>query len=311
MITPHAFIRSEIKELETILAGLPNSHVIDRMSLESRLAAVKEELAALPPEAAMPKKAVLTFRGKPVMGTHGISADFGTRAAAAFSDAFAAIAASLTEGLQATGPIPDKERNQLLITGTAIGSFGFEFELPRPEANAQASLYAKPEKAQEAMEKLETLLQLAAEGSDDEVASVVEEIAPRAVRKVHDFLDLLAQQQAWCGLEFAGRSFRFNSHDQLKQSSERLRADNIQEREDALDGEFQGVLPESRAFEFRLREDGSVIRGKIHKSIADPAALNREWLNQPATVTFKLMQVGQGRPRYALDSLAGIKPRHD
>lgn len=88
MITERNFLLSEITTLEALLATMPEEDVIDRMSLQARLAQVREELAALPPEAAIPKKAVLTFRGKPVMGTHGISADFGSRAAAAFSCVF-------------------------------------------------------------------------------------------------------------------------------------------------------------------------------------------------------------------------------
>lgn len=306
MTTPHAFIRAEIGQLESILAGLPKNRVIDRMSLESRLAAVKEELAALPPEESQPKKATLTFRGKPVVGTHGISADFGSKAAGAFSDAFAAIAASLAEGLQAMGPIPDKERNQLLITGTAVGSFGFEFELPRAEAEVQASMFAEPDRALQVLEKLETLFRLAAQGSDEDVATIVEEVAPRAVKKVHEFLDLLAQQQAWCQLQFQDTAFRFRNLEQLRAASERLKADNIQEEVLTLHGMFRGAMPEGRTFEFRPQGEKETIRGKIDNTEGNPDALVAHWMLKPVTVQFKSTRVGQGKPRYTLVSLAHI-----
>ena len=103
------------------------------MSLESRLESAKAALATLPYHLAT--KARLTFRGKPVFGSHGIAADFGGKAADAFSDAFAAVAAGLKEGLRYMGPIPNRDKNQLLITGTAIGSFGFEFELPEVDTS--------------------------------------------------------------------------------------------------------------------------------------------------------------------------------
>ena len=296
-------VLSEITELEALLASIPEDNVIERMSLEARLKAAQSTLAALPTHEA--PKATLTFRGKPVVGSHGISADFGTRAAGVFSDAFTAIAAALSEGLRPVGPIPNRERHQLLITGTAIGSFGFEFELP----DLPPSLLPGPDHAEQAMARIEDLFRLAAEGSDDDMAEVIEEVHPRAVKKVHEFLDLLVQHQAWCGLEFGGRHFRFTGHDQIKASCARLKDDNIHERQETFHGEFQGVLPAGRSFEFRCAaEDAGLIRGKVDVAISDPDALNRNWLHKPVRVTLNVIQVGQGRPRYTLMSLDDLKP---
>lgn len=301
MTNNYLTIVSEISELDNLLATIPEGNVIERMSLESRLESAKTALAELPQKIA--PKARLTFRGKPVFGSHGIAADFGGKAAGAFSDAFAAVTAGLSEGLRYMGPIPNRDKNQLLITGTAIGSFGFEFELPA----AESSLFPETEKTQEAMTKIAELFRLAAEGSDDEVAEVVEEIHPRAVKKVHDFLDLLVQQQAWCGLDFADRFFRYADYAQIKASCERLKSDNIQEREETYRGEFQGVLPTGRTFEFRLADQNGLIKGKVDLAIDDPDVLNRKWLHKPVTVRLNVMQVGQGRPRFTLMDLGDIQ----
>jgi len=167
-----------------------------------------------------------------------------------------------------------------------------------------AAVIAETEKeAEEAMKKIENLFRLAAEGSDDDIAEVIDEIHPRAVKKVFEFLDLLVQQQAWCGLEFGDRSFRYADYEQLKASSARLRDDNIQEREESYRGEFQGVLPAGRTFEFKLLDQEGLIRGKVDAAIADPDILNREWLHKPVTIKLNVMQVGQGRPRFTLMSL--------
>lgn len=301
MTNNYLTIVSEISELDNLLATIPEGNVIERMSLESRLESAKAALAELPQKIA--PKARLTFRGKPVFGSHGIAADFGGKAAGAFSDAFAAVTAGLSEGLRYMGPIPNRDKNQLLITGTAIGSFGFEFELPA----AESSLFPETEKTQEAMTKIAELFRLAAEGSDDEVAEVVEEIHPRAVKKVHDFLDLLVQQQAWCGLDFADRFFRYADYAQIKASCERLKSDNIQEREETYRGEFQGVLLTGRTFEFRLADQNGLIKGKVDLAIDDPDVLNRKWLHKPVTVRLNVMQVGQGRPRFTLMDLGDIQ----
>lgn len=297
MANDYLTIASEIRQLENLLAAIPEGNVIVRMSLESRLESARAALAVLPQKIA--PTARLTFRGKPVFGSHGIEADFGGKAAGAFSDAFAAVAAGLSEGLRYMGPIPNRDKNQLLITGTAIGSFGFEFELPAPEP----SLFPETEKTQEAMAKIEALFRLAAVGSDDEVAEVIEEVHPRAVKKVFEFLELLVQQQAWCGLEFGDRFFRYADYEQIKASCERLKSDNIQEREESYRGEFQGILPASRTFEFRLSDQQGLIKGKVDLAIDDPDVLNREWLHKPVTVKLNVMQVGQGRPRFTLKTL--------
>lgn len=295
------FLTSEVNELEGLLASIPSNNIISRMSLESRLAAAREALMRVPKD--LPKKAQLTFRGKPVFGSHGITADFGSKAAGAFSDAFAAIAASLDEGLRDMGPIPDRVKNQLLITGTAIGSFGFEFELPA----AEPSLFQEKPRSEVAMEKIEMLFRLAAEGSDDEVAEVIEEVHPRAVRKAHEFLELLVQQQAWCALQFDDRAFRFADYEQIQSSCERLKADNILERQEKYTGEFQGVLPASRTFEFKLSDQAGVLKGRIDKNLTDPDLLNREWLHKPVTLSLSVIQVGQGRPRFTLMTFDDLK----
>lgn len=295
-------IASEIQELEKLLASIPESNLIERLSLESRLKSAKAQLAATSQQIA--PKAWLTFRGRPVFGSHGIAADFGAKATSAFSEAFAAVAAALNDNLRYMGRIPDRDKNQLLITGTAIGSFGFEFELPAPEP----SLFSEADKTpQEAMTKIEALFRLAAEGTDDEVTEIVEEVHPRAVKKVYEFLDLMVQHQAWCGLQFAERFFRYTDYEQVKMASERLKSDNIQEWEETYRGMFQGVLPAERTFEFRPADQAVIIKGKVGADIDDPGVLNRDWLLKPVQLKLRVMQVGQGRPRYTLMTLADIR----
>lgn len=302
MIDQRFMLESEVHELQALLAGVPAENVIERMSLESRLEKVRAELAALPLKINAPRIARLTFRGRPVFGSHGIAADFAGKATEAFADAFAAVAASLNENLRYMGPIPDRDKNQLLITGTAIGSFGFELELP----SADPALFPELETPQSAMTKILALFRLAAEGSDDEVAEVVEEVHPRAVRKLHDFLEFLVEREAWCGLEFSGHRFRYSDYAQIKVSYERLKSENIQESKETYRGEFQGVLPNARSFEFRLADQQELIKGKIDPAIDDPGILNREWLNRPVTVEFNVMQVGKGRPRFTLVTLGDL-----
>jgi len=304
MINERDFLASEVATLKQLLKTLPADHLIERISLQSRLEDIQEKLAALP-ELSPVKKVKLTFRGRPVLGSQGIVADFGSRATTVFTDAFAAIAAGLDGSLNDAGPIPNRNKNELLITGVAIGSFGFELELPTP--HAQQPLFPEEAAPETAMLKMEALLRLAATGSDDDLAEVIEQAHPRAVRKVYDFVDFLAKSEALCGLEFGGHVFRHLDDEQVRLSCERLRDDNIQERDDTYQGEFEGVLPTGRTFEFRIANQNELIKGKIDRSIQDPDILNRQWLHRLAMVKLHVMQVGQGRPRYTLMSLDDIE----
>ena len=293
MIQRSELLMSEIRELEQLLSGIPTTAVIQRLSFENRLKSAREALRL---DVAIPKpaRAQLTFRGRPVVGSRGIAADFGGKASNAFADAFAAVVAGLNESLQLMGRIPDREKNQLLITGTAVGSFGFEFELPAGD------LFSEQDRAEEALQKMQSLLEASAIGSDDDVAELVDAIHPRAVKKISEFLGLLSQNQAWCGLEFKHKIFRFNGINQLLSSENRLEESNIKEEQKIYQGHFVGVLPNSRTFEFQTID--KLIKGKIGSAIQAPDVINSDWLKRSAHITLDVIQVGQGRPRFTLNA---------
>lgn len=300
-------ILSEICQAQEILKNIPEENVIDRFGLDARLNELNAELERLPRQIPEPEKLALTFRGKPVRGSSAISADFAGSAASAFVDAFSAIVAGLKGCLRNNGPIPDKTCASLMITGMAAGSYGFEMELPF----LQGDFFEEEERAIGAVEIFKELLRASSIGTDDEITDIVEEIHPRAVRKVADFLSTVSKKGAWCGLEFRNSYFKFKSLEEIRVSEERLRQDNVSERNEVYFGEFQGVLPTGRSFEFITPEDIGIIRGRLAQDIEDPDVLNREWLHKPTDAKFNVIQVGQGRPRYmllSLDDLDCLRP---
>lgn len=244
--------------LQRLLAKTPATARLTRMSDEARLRKVEAQLAALPADERTPARARLTFDGVPVIRSHGIFADFGMKAVSSFTEAVASVAASLSAPLAAMGPIPNRDQNQLLITSTAVGSFGFELEEYRAEQLAleEASPVAT------ALERTQALLQSTL-GNDDDLADIASETDPRALDKVRTFLKVLADNSAVCALQYGGSGVRFTDVGQVSRSLARLAADNLHESEEQLRGEFVGVLPNSRSFEFRLASDGQIIRGKV------------------------------------------------
>ncbi|WP_273524358.1 hypothetical protein [Rhodosalinus sediminis] len=303
MTESRAYLQSELIQLRSLLNELPEAAVIDRISIESRLRRVQERLEKLPLESRR-SHTFLTFSGRPVDGSRGINAGFGSRAANSFADAHAAVVAGMKEDLRYMGPIPDRAAHDLLIVGTAVGSFGFEFELPPvdPDLLQHKSL------EESSVELIRDLMEVSATGSDDEISDIVERVHRRAVKKVSEFLGLLAQHEALCSLSIGDKQFRYVNSDQLQASRAALAEDNIRESEENLYGAFLGVLPKSRNFEFELAESRDVIRGKISSDIENPETIN-EYVGQLVQVTFEKIQVGQGRPRFTLKSTEAISDR--
>ena len=285
---------AEKTSLERMLAGLPESSVIDRMSLEARKAEVEEALAAAPTPAREPVRARLTFRGKPIIGSHGMFAEFGAKAINAFADAVAAIGASQTTALGTRGALPNREEYQLLITGTALGSFGFELE----EAPKDEMCFPEMSLVDHAIEQTRRIME-ASLGTDDELTEAIADVDLRAVEALRKFLQTLADQEAVCALEFKKEVFRFADVGQVRRSEDRLKQDNIHEENKSLSGQFLGVLPHRRTFEFEVAEPKEIIAGKVGPDIENAGSINQV-LGQDITVQVHTKRAGTGRPKYTL-----------
>lgn len=302
MLKSRKTLSSELKQVQLLLDDAPEGAFLERMSLGARLKDLKQQIEQLPLDVVRPTS-TLTFRGEGVEGSHGIFATFGTNAAKNFTDAYSAVVAGLKENLRYMGRIPERASHDMLITGTAVGSFGFQIELPAFQPDLVFDGETLEEKA---VKRIRDLMEYSAQGSDDEIAELLETVHPRAVRKVSDFLNFVANSNSTVALEVEGDFFRFDDVDKLKESAERLASENIVEADVSYYGSFMGVLPQSRNFEFKIAESGDVLRGKLSTEVENPEVLN-DMLDKIVTVELKMVQVGQGRPRYTLISLNDIK----
>jgi hypothetical protein len=202
-----------------MITDTPAEDVIDRGSLQGRLEEVELLIAQHPADQRAPVKACLTYRGRPVVGSYGIFADFGMLATKAFTDAISMLAASLEGPLAAMGPIPNRRNNQLIITNTATGSFGFELEEHRDEAlileEEDSSLVA-------ALSQTREILQSAALGTDDELTDAASGKEERVVAAIRAFLKTLIDHDAVCGFTVKERAFSFTDVGEVRRSWERL-----------------------------------------------------------------------------------------
>lgn len=290
----YLLLLGEKTAVERMLAETPEEDAIDRASLSARLKNIEDALGQVKPVEREPARVRLTFKGRPVIGSYGIFAEFGMKAVNGFTDSVTAMAASLSAPLAAMGPIPNRDQHQLLITNTAIGSFGFELEEHRLGQLMPGDVSA----VTQALDRTQSLLR-GALGTDEDLADAAVEADRRALDKVVAFLEVLADNEAVCSVQFGESVVNFSDVAQVRICIQRLSKENLQETIEDLSGEFQGVLPKARTFEFKRSDSSHIIRGKIAPTIGDPDVLNRE-LHQPVIIKVMVTRVGSGRPRYLL-----------
>lgn len=295
MISNSQNLQSEKKVVEQFLAEIPESRIIERNSWLARLQSLEAQIEA-EQKRVIPARTAITYRGRPVWGSRGISASFGLLATRAYTNAVQQVAAAWNriEPLRERGSVPGAKNFDLLITGAAFGSFGFEIE---ERVEDQLSLGEKTVVAQ-ALLKTQELLQ-SSTGSDDELTEAVNGVDGRAIQALRAFLKILATNEVTCALETEERRFQFEQMSEVTRSFVRLEAKNIQREEVFLEGEFEGLLPTPRTFEFRLKGSGEVVVGKINPAVAEIAEINNH-LHQSARVRAISHRVGNGKARYVL-----------
>jgi hypothetical protein len=295
-----AMLESEIAMLDEMLAKIGSGRVIERVGLEARAQALRAQLSAL--GEALPR-VLLTFRGEPVIGTRAILAEFGGRAAALFSEAVATVSASLSTQLGSAGPLPQGMDRQLRIVGTAVGSFGFQLELPQPEA-LPGLLPEMPE----AVESTLALIRGAQAGDEDALSELIAGLHPRAAAKVHAFVKHVVDRNAGFAVSFGEQRAAVRDPQEGRAVLEALREDHIQQQEIAIEGALSGVLPDARRFEARRASDGALLSGRIDRSAGDPDELLTTWRGKPARLQVRETRVRSARPSYVLLAIHATNP---
>ncbi len=305
----YRFLLSERTTLENLVAQSSPGNVIGRLSLESRLRRVEEELVEYEGYDYTVTSARLAFRGKPIVDNRGIRANFGPDAVKAFAEAVTTVGAGRRGSLASSGPIPHQEDYQLLITGTTSGSFVFFLE----DASQQTPLLGHSTDVGYAIEKVKDILE-ASIGTDEDLTEAIADIDKRSLSAIRAFLQAMADGGATCALEYKGAEFGFTDTAQVRRSEARLDDENIREDQVILIGEFQGFLPNSRRAEFRIAHTdasflseviGTVVTGRVDPTVVANVSINDILLSQ-VSIGVRTRRVGQGRPRYTITSCAVV-----
>ena len=266
--------------------------------LEGKLGAMPHAIEQAPAGVA------LFFGGRPVVGSHGIHAEFGSKALEGFQKIVSQRFAAQELGpLSTKGRVPLKDNTHLLVTDVVRGSFGFVLQAVQREDETQpfnTSLKAIVDRV------ADTISRVAAQDETlfDEAVSEIDE---RQQGALTEFFKLLDTEGATVRIVEGERDFEL---DQASVQRARHRVENmrITDRTQEFAGQIVGWTDHSAKFELRVHEDRGLLQGNIApQALERVAAEGMEPYHKHVRVNVKVREVAarnrQSKIAYTLMSL--------
>jgi hypothetical protein len=265
------FLQADLAQVKALLSQSPaDEDPIEHFQFAHRVRELEERLAALP--AAIEQAAAgvaLFFGGRPVVGSRGIKAAFGTQVIGQFQKLISQrYAAAETGPLASRGRVPMSDETQLLVTDVVRGSFGFVLQAPEP-TRSDADL------KQVVDEVADTLSRMAASDDAlfDEAAARVDS---RQLGALKEFFKLLDDEGASLRVVEGERDFELSTQ-AVQRARQRAEGLSIQDRVEDLEGQIIGWTEFSQRFELRLHSDRNIVVGTVSRDAMERVA--QEGLN--------------------------------
>lgn len=252
------FVQADLAQALQLLAdSKAHDDPIAEHQYGQRVARLERELSELSKAVEQsPAGVALFFGGRPVVGSQGIKASFGTQAIGQFQKLVSQRYAAAENGpLSPRGRVPMSEDTQLLVTDIVRGSFGFVLQANEPAHGSDVVL------KDVVNEVADTLSRMAAadDALFDEAAAGVDN---RQLGALKEFFKLLDDEGASLRVVEGERDFELTVQ-AVQRARQRAEALAIEDRVETLQGEIIGWAEYSLRFELRLHADRSVVTGTV------------------------------------------------
>ncbi|MDA8095293.1 MAG: hypothetical protein M0T84_15570 [Betaproteobacteria bacterium] len=256
-------LTADRESVKTMLAEIPDSDPVGRLSFEARLASIEEDIARLENFHEATGSVALMFAGAPVQGSRAIHADFAAEVLKSFQDLVTKRISSEDLGpLGSRGRVPERTTSTLSIRDLVRGSMGFVLE----ETATNESMIDTPVK--KAISDVASVITKAAAGSDEEFESTVETLDPRMLISLRGFFRALDESNASVRIVENERDESLDTN-AIRRARTRVDATEVKDTEaDDVIGELLGLLPSARRFEMKLVGTGNIIRGSVLPALA-------------------------------------------
>lgn len=299
------FLQANLAQARSLLAeGISYDDPIAEHQYSQRVASLELELAKVSLVATQePAGVALFFGGRPVVGSHGIKAAFGTQAVSQFQKLISQRYAATENGpLSPRGRVPMSEDTQLLVTDVVRGSFGFVLQASEP-ANGDTVLKEVVDEVADTLSRMaasdDTLFDEASAGVDN-----------RQLGALKDFFKLLDDEGASLRVVEGDRDFELTVQ-AVQRARQRTEGLSIEDRTDELQGEIIGWAEYSSRFELRLHTDRTVVVGTVSRDAMErilQEGANPLHSHVRARVKVREVRLRNRTPRktYALQSLVTV-----
>lgn len=247
-------LRADLASVEAILTERSqDDDPTGWLQFTQRKNELEAELAAFEEQPQCSAGVAVFFGGRPVLGSRGILADFGTKALGDFQLLISAYSASLDGPVGKRGPVPQRDRSQMMITDVARGSVGFVLE----EASENEELLETP-LHQVVTDVCNIIYRMASpdEEAFEEVAAIVDD---RVLNKLRTFFSLMDDSGATLRIVNDASDVDLQ-RENIELARRRTDALEIIEHPTEVRGTFY-VLPEEKKFEIHPVDGGVAIRG--------------------------------------------------
>jgi hypothetical protein len=254
-------LRADLASVESLLRErTPEQDPVGHFQFSQRKAELESKVAELRQAGGQPAAVALYFGGRPVIGSRGVLAEFGTKAVDSFQTLVATRFAALEGPLGQRGPVPQRERSALMITEVAHGSFGFVLE----EADAPLAPELPMTSLTDVVDEVCGLIHsLAAsdESADTDLEGIPEALDKRVLGCLQSFFRLLSDAGATLRVIEDRREFSLRS-DMIARARERTDAMNVEESSERIEGRLF-LLPDARRFELHPVGGGPSLKGAV------------------------------------------------
>jgi hypothetical protein len=256
------FLRAQLIEMDRLAESAGDDPLMGH-AIAMRRESLARELENAPVEPPKPR-AVLFFAGPPVFGSRGIDAKFATDALGPFLEMVKTqYSAQKHGGVGSRGPRKGDSEARLLLTGLPRGSFGLELSQPQPED------FIAAEELSKALVRLTDVIASAGD-NDERFAVSLDEVSPRVLPRLKEFLGVIASANANLGMESGELKVEL-APERVSRALERVSAAKTEEIINDVPGVFRGATLDSWRFDFRLM-DGTTLSGRLADEVEEEQA---------------------------------------
>jgi hypothetical protein len=251
-------LSAQLAAIDALLATIPESNLASRIGLEERRDELSSELQTLQSAVDHLASVAIYFGGEPVHGSRAIDAEF---AASALSSYQEIVTKLWSEGLREQSTPANKkilkEGSRLKLTDIVHGSFGFVLE--EIDWNGMPLFRSA---LREAMDKSVDCISGLADRSDEVFADVMAVMNLPILTSVRNFYRILYKNKAVFRLVEGHTDQQFDAV-AVERAFDRVEETTVEEENFSIEGELLGVIPMGRRFEFKRKDDGRIIAGKV------------------------------------------------